>query len=561
MKKITLALLTATIVQISFAQNTEPKKWVLTGNFQSNAQFYDRDDDIGANTVVYRKQKSSNESWLYTNLNYGDWNFALRYDLFNNSPLLNPQGAYSNQGLGFYQINRKLENLDITVGHFYDQFASGTIFRAYEDRNIGIDYAMRGVRLKYDPTDYIHLKAFTGQLKGNRFNRFGVFPERVQGLNAEFEFAVGKNKKIRIQPGASVVNRTLDETTMNAVAAEVQSYPKAIRFNDPKYNTFAMNGYTTINISDFTFYGEYCFKTKDLIRDLSNNLNNDSGNVIYGIVSYGKSGLGKKKKRSIGANIQYKRIDKFGFRIDPFVVQTSPLDGLISYLPSITRANAFRLLARYNAVVQTLGEQAIQADLIVGLSKNTKINLNVSAVNSLTHNGDSAGNPIKLFREAYLGIEHKFSRKFKGKFGIQHIQYNQERYEIKPGVELVKTITPFFEVTWKYKRRESFRFECQYLQTKQDLGSFINAVLEWNIAPKYSFSISDMVNNKPERYKGSSIPNKVIHYPTVFASYSHNSSVFTLAYIKQVQGVNCTGGICRVEPAFSGVRFTMNTNF
>ena len=28
-----------------------------------------------------------------------------------------------------------------------------------------------------------------------------------------------------------------------------------------------------------------------------------------------------------------------------------------------------------------------------------------------------------------------------------------------------------------------------------------------------------------------------------------------------VAGVNCTGGICRIEPAFSGVRFTLTTNF
>ena len=35
----------------------------------------------------------------------------------------------------------------------------------------------------------------------------------------------------------------------------------------------------------------------------------------------------------------------------------------------------------------------------------------------------------------------------------------------------------------------------------------------------------------------------------------------TLAYIKQVEGVNCSGGVCRLEPAFSGVRFTLTTNF
>ncbi|MDB4347666.1 DUF6029 family protein [Bacteroidia bacterium] len=558
MKKLILILLSCFFLNTVNAQTEETKKWVLTGNFQSNTSFFDKDTLIGANTTVYKKQKSGNESWLFAKLNYGDWNFSMRYDLFNNSALLNPQASYTNQGLGFFQINKKVEGLDITAGYFYDQFASGTIFRAYEDRNIGIDYAVRGVRLKYNIANVVQLKAFTGQQKGNINNRFGTFPERIQGFNAEFDFRLGKKKGLSIQPGASLVNRTLDESTMSNAASEIQGYIPALRFNDPKYNTFAINAYATANYKGFTLYGEYSHKTKDMIRDLSGILNNVPGDVYLGILSYGKNRLGKKKQMSIGATVQYKKIDRFGFRINPYVSQ---LDGLLTYLPSITRANTFRLLARYTSVVQTLGEQAFNGDVIIGLSKKTKVNLNYSHVNSLGYNGDSSGNPIKLFREAIFSIHHKFSRKFNGKIGFQTIQYNQERYEIKPGVAIVETLTPFMEITWKYNRKESIRFECQVLETKQDLGSFINAVLEWNIAPKYSFSVSNMVNHKPERYKGSNIPKQVINYPTVFASYTQHASVYTLAYIKQVQGVNCTGGICRVEPAFSGVRFTITSNF
>lgn len=539
-------------------QSNNENKWVLSGNFQTVTQFFDRDDEIGANTIVYRKQKSSNESWLFAKLSYNDWNFSMRYDLFNNSPLLNPQAAYTNQGLGFFQINKKVKDLDITAGYFYDQFASGTLFRAYEDRNIGIDYAIRGVRLKYNIGEHLRLKAFTGQQKGNINNRFGVTPERLQGFNLEYDTKLGKNEKINLQTGASVVNRTLDESNMQAAAAEIRALPDFMKFNDPKYNTFGMNAYTTLNWGPFTFYGEYCHKTKDLIRDLNELLNNDPGDVYMGILTFAKNRLGKKKKSSVAVNLQYKKIDRFGFRINPYVNQ---LDGLISYLPSVTRANTFRLLARYTSVPQVLGEQGYTGDVLYAINRKTKLNFNYSSVNSLGFNGDSSGNPIKLFRELYGSISHKFSKKLKGKIGLQTVQYNQERYEIKPGVEMVKTLTPFVEVTWKYSRKKSIRFEYQLLETEQDLGSFMNGVLEWNIAPKYSFSVSNMINHKPERFKGSSIPKKVINYPTVFASYTHNQSVFTLAYIKQVQGVNCTGGICRVEPAFSGVRFTLNTNF
>ena len=61
--------------------------------------------------------------------------------MYNNSPLLNPQGVYNKQGVGFWQASKDIGGLNITAGYFYDQFASGIIFRAYEDRLIGIDFA------------------------------------------------------------------------------------------------------------------------------------------------------------------------------------------------------------------------------------------------------------------------------------------------------------------------------------------------------------------------------------------------------------------------------------
>jgi len=50
-------------------------------------------------------------------------------------------------------------------------------------------------------------------------------------------------------------------------------------------------------------------------------------------------------------------------------------------------------------------------------------------------------------------------------------------------------------------------------------------------------------------------------YPTFGAVFNQGSNRFSLRYVKQVEGVVCSGGICRLEPAFSGVRFSMNTIF
>jgi Family of unknown function (DUF6029) len=147
------------------------------------------------------------------------------------------------------------------------------------------------------------------------------------------------------------------------------------------------------------------------------------------------------------------------------------------------------------------------------------------------------------------------------KLGLQSIIYNQARYEQEPEYENVHTLTPFGEILIKLPKHRSLRWEVQYLNTKQDQGSFANSMIEFYLNPNVSFSVGDMVNIQPHRYENMVISNEILHYPTIFTSYLAKNTMFTLAYVKQQQGVNCSGGICRVEPAFSGVRFTVSSNF
>lgn len=538
-----ILLLASSCVYAQQPEEPKQEKGQFSGNFQTNVQFYDRDDKIGANTTQYLREKSSADAWLFLNYKYSGFSFALRYDLFNNSPLLNPQAAYTDQGIGFWQVSKDIDKLNITAGYFYDQFGSGMVFRAYEDRNIGIDYAIRGARVSYNFTDNFKVKAFTGQLKGALTNRFDVYPEVVKGFNAENSWQINDN--FGIDAGTSVVNRTIDQATMNNLVTTINGYPIQDKFY-PKYNTFTYNAYTNLRYKNFSLYLEYCGKTPDNTApaplDSSQNYFLRRGDIYYATLSYSKRGL--------GINAQYKRINHYGFRVSP---SEQLLNGVLNYLPSLTRQNTYRLLARYNSVVQELGEEAIQGDVVWSPNKKTTISGNYSRVRSLTDE--------PLFQEIYADVQHKFSKSFKASLGIQSIQYNQRIYEIKPGAPMVYALTPFGEFTYKVNTRKSLRFEWQYMETKQDLGGFINVLLEYNIAPHYSFAAGDLINHKPHRFAGSSIPNEVLHYPTVFGSYTYKTSRFTLAYIKQPQGVNCTGGVCRVEPAFSGVRFTLTTSF
>lgn len=547
-KNTLLTILLSSLTFISYAQD----KGVLSGNLQSNFNVFLEDSLIGATEKAspqYGRQKSSAESWLFVNYDVKNWHFAARYDAFHNSNLLNPSSSYSGQGLGYWQIRTNVKDLEITAGSFYDQFGSGAIFRSFENRLIGIDYAMEGVRLKYKISDDFVIKAFSGKQKGGQENRFDVSPQIIKGINAEKGF-MGSNGSI-LNVGVSAVNRTLDNQTYENLETEVLGLPEADRFFF-KANVYAVNGYVNGTFKDFGYNAEVNYKTEEAVRDNQNNLYSSDGSLITGGISYSKRKIGRNKKGGIGINVQYRRIEDFNLTVSPYA-NLAQLQGIVTYQPSMSRQASYRMLARYQAPAQFTGEQGVQAELIYSFDKKTNMTLNYSDITDL--NGE------RLFSEQFVQVEHKFNRQWKGKIGLQVVQYNQEIYEAKPGADLVETISPFGEITYKINRKNSIRFESQMLITDQDLGSFYHGILEWNSSPKYTIAVSNMINTNPVRIVNDQLADQVLHYPSVFVKYNVKTTSFTAAYIKQVEGVVCTGGICRLEPAFSGLRFTIASQF
>lgn len=548
----------------ALGQSKDSDKGQFSGNLLMTYQKYIRDDSIGANTKVYKENTASADAWLFMQYRIKGYSFILRYDAFNNSPLLDPQDAYTNHGVGFWQINKSVDKLDITMGSFYDQFGTGILFRAYEQRQIGIDYAIQGMRLKYNINDKWAIKGFAGNQKGNIKNRFGYANQVISGLNVEGNLDLGKDSKYgALQVGASGVNRTLDRETMDRLVGTINTYDLADRFY-PKYNVYGGNAYFTYTKDNFSWTVEGNLKSKEAIMEDDSKFHLKGGKVLYTSMSWGKGGwnLGKQKA-SVGLNIQARHVDHFSFRTAP---TENLLNGLVSYLPSMTRQNTYRLLSRYNAPGQAMGEDGIQGEIEFKPRKGTQIFFNGSYVQTLASNGKlnkatGVMEAEKLFSENYLEVVQKIGKHDKLKLGVQRIVYNQTRYESEPEYVPVKTITPFGEWLHTLDQGRSLRVEWQYLNTKNDQGSFANLMIEMFVNKNLSIAVADMVNVVPHRYERMIIADKVLHYPTFFIGYTEKNTVFTLAFLKQQQGVNCSGGICREEPAFSGVRFTVSSNF
>ena len=533
MKKIIFLLLTSAISFFSNAQNLGR----ITGSLQYNQNFYQRDSTIGASgNPLYDNRLSGGEGWL--NLNYTNNEMGLssqfRLDIFNNSNLHNPISPYSSQGIGFWNVSKQFENLTVTGGYFYDQFGSGIVFRAYEDRGLGIDNAIYGLQLKYKLfNDKIFIKAFTGQQK----SLFSVYAPIVKGVNVESFFDANQ---VQFSPGISIVNRTLDDVNFNSIKQEIINMTSYDSKFIPKYNAYAYSIYNTTNFSNFSWYAEYAGKTSEAIRDYNGNLINKPGSVIFSTLNYSVKGF--------GATVQYKRTDYFKFRIDPNENE-GLLKGMVSFQPPISHQNSLRLLARYMPATQELGEQAAETDVFWNPSKGYKLSGNY------THIDDNHGG--FLYQEGYGDIEIKKLRKSTIDLGLQAVDYNLAVYQGHQGRPIVHTFVPFAEFSHKFSDTKSIRTELQYMFSKQDYGSWAYALVEYSIAPHYSFAVSDMYNT----VVSTDNPHPQAHYYNFFASYTEHSTRFTVAYVKQVAGVVCTGGVCRQEPAFSGVKMSISTVF
>ena len=130
------------LVQVLDAQSVAntPEASPISGSLQANGNFYIRDSAIGAaNIPQYDRQLVGADAWLTLNYNKSGYDIGVRFDVFQNSQLLNPRESYSASGIGRFYVKKRVDNLSIYAGYIYDQVGSGIIFRSYENRPLGID--------------------------------------------------------------------------------------------------------------------------------------------------------------------------------------------------------------------------------------------------------------------------------------------------------------------------------------------------------------------------------------------------------------------------------------
>lgn len=515
----------------------------ISGNFEINSQYYEADSAIEAPDV---KEKILNNGFL--NLNYVNGNFraGLRYEAYLN-PLLGFDERFKGSGIPFRYAAYTYEGLDVTVGNFYDQFGNGLVFRSYEERAVGIDNAIDGIRVAYQPYQGINVKGFVGRQR----DFFELGKGLVRGVDGDIQLsdAIKKmsNSKVRIGIGGSFVSKYQEDDDLVRILPE---------------NVAAYAGRTNINIGKVAFNAEYAYKINDPY--IGNGFIYKYGEALYLNASYTKKGL--------GAAITAKRIDNFGFRSDRAATVNQLM---INYLPAINKQHTYRLVTLYPYATQPNGEMGVSGELYFNLKSGstlggkygTKVAVHASSVNDIEKITEGVNDTIgyksdffaigerKYYQDASIEITKKVTSKFKFIVNYVYQLYNKDVVEGKNGFGLITAHAGIVELERKINDRHSIRVELQHLLTDQDKGSWGMALVEYSISPNWAFTVFDEYNY------GNEESDHRYHYYNASVAYTKNANRFSIGYVRQRAGLLCVGGVCRVVPASNGVSLSITSRF
>lgn len=466
----------------------------------------------------------------------------------------------------YFKINYK--SLELGGGDLYEQFGTGNLLRAYEDRSIGVDNAIRGAKLVYRPLEDITFKAIAGQER-RHFDRGFSFWNDARGYIAASDIETniagliyGKNANMALNLGLSYLYKNEKQESLSKIyngsiyslelPTMVHSWASRMQFQNSNWDVFF----------------EYARKTADPTN--KNNYIYNDGSLAMLTASYSDTGY----SLILGA----RRSDNFNFISDR---NASENDLRINFLQPYTMQHTYAFAAMHPYETQANNEWAYQFDFrykakagsLLGGKKGTKYHIYASYIADIDkkYNNDSWANNINaeemrgeiaytseffslgkmLFFEAGFDVEKRFSKDFSLYFSYINRNRNQWILSGKnTGGDIMRSNIFVFDGKYRITNKISLRSELQYHQTKQSDKDWAYGLLEVSILPYFVITLSDEWN----------VGTSKKHYPMLSLAANMKSNRLQLSIGSTSGGVNCSGGVCRYMPPTSGIFLSYNLN-
>lgn len=523
----------------------------LSGNFQIEMQSYKKDSLIDAPEVAEKVRSNAYMNLIY---NTDDFEFGLRYEAYMN-PILGFDPRYEGNGIPFRYGSYRSDFIDITVGDFYEQFGSGMIFRAYEERQLGLDNAVDGVRVKVRPTEGISITGLIGKQR--------TFWEKSDGILRGGDINIALN---------DLFENTMPESILFSLGGSVISRYQEDResFYHLPENVLSYSARAGIMGDWFSLDGEYDYKYND-----PNATNNFSYNPGYGLIVNGSVFA-----PGFGFSLNVHKIDNMDFRTERNAIGNNLLVG---YIPPLTKQHLYRLAGMYPYSTQLNGEAGIQAELTYRIPRKTtlggpygtNIELNYSRVQSIdtTHINEfeydspafGVGDEL-FFQDFNIQANRKWSKKFKTIVQFVNLIYNKDVLESGGASKYGKLTNNIFilDMQYRFNRKHALKTKLQHMWSKQDSaihtpdnqnGNWAMILAEYTISPSWFLTVYDEYNY------GNDDPDLRIHYLNGSIAYVHNTTRVSIGYGRQRGGLLCVGGVCRQVPASNGFYLSVSSSF
>ncbi|MFV0237833.1 MAG: DUF6029 family protein [Flavobacteriales bacterium] len=530
----------------------------LTLGLESNSQWYVDDHKIILSKEDAQDRLRTN-TYLKADYSIGNFDFITQLEIYESKSLLNYSPDLKGVDLGIIQAKYQnyKGNLEITAGHFYEQFGNGLILRSWEDRQIGINNALLGARLKYSPTKGVNTIFLGGKQRvGMGFN---LAEGTLYGVDIETNLSTLSSwEHTDLSVGFSYIGKYENQVE------EYPSLPKIV-------NLFS----SRVNFSSGNFYSgaEYVYKSKDALvaYNIINPESQHKGNALLLNFGYSKKGL--------GMDVNLRRLENMSLYSESALGGNIYNTGIVNYLPALTKQYDYALQNIYIYQsqpnlsfdpLQKSGEIGGQFDLFYKIKKGSliggKYGIDLSLNGSYWAGLDSEFDILKKsyhaeflsFGEKYyqdlgLEIKKKWSNKWSSIFSYLNQFYNK-RY-IEETIGEVNTNIAVAETTYKIDRKKSIRVDLQHLWADSDTKNWLGGTIEFNLNPNFSIYAHDIYNY------GHNNELKRLHYYNFGSNFTKGSTRIGTQYGRQRGGLLCVGGVCRIMSQSSALTLHISTRF
>lgn len=543
----------------------------LYGSFESNMQWHLDDEALGIKETENRLRANS-----YLNLNYNflkNFTAGLQVESYAPMQLKNYYEGYDGTNLATYYLNYKSEKLDVTLGYFYEQFGNGLVLRAFEERSLGLNNALRGGKIKYTPLSYVNLTA----LYGRHRHGFAVSGSDVFGLDAGFDFAeaLGMEKMPALRLGLSYVGRHQPIEEGEKIKMK-ENFPTLVH---------AFSARADADFGGFYTNFEYVLKTKEVSykprRAAKQKIYEGTffpGNALIFTTGYTQKG--------VGFSATFRRLENmlfFARRNFLNAAENQYLMMSVNFLPSLVKQYSYALanidiyqaqpglvIARFDGRAGEIGGQidffyTFKKKTKIGGKYGTKLSVNFSYWSLLNATFDPKNQAYEapfllsgkdLNKSLGIEINKKWSKKLITKLLYLNSRLDRGVAEGSPlGYEDIQSDLLAGDLTLKFKKRRSVKIELQHLWATGKKRNWLGGGIEVNLSQYFAIYANDIFNygHKKEKEK--------IHYYNFGGSFTKGATRIALNYGRQRGGLVCTGGVCRMVSPSSGFTLNINTSF